>query len=275
MLQEEGGDLMCSFNQTVSESTLPEISKVFEWAKQYPDIVHSIVYILYREPAMTPQFDNFVNGKKIKMPYDDTVWGGGKILKAQDAVDMIRTVEPEFTPSAYLNGSVDPDSFKWLLFLRFAQGKNSLGYATASFMEVVQHFSHFFRNRWLSYSSPTMASTGRLALTFFSIWDKKLRKIVAKYFFSNLITPWNFFKKIHMQAFMIIQPVDFLEDGRQNMCDGCPDMTVYKGKLYWSCRLEEIKEHGTFISTYPKDTVSEISTKDEKIPTSEEVSRYH
>jgi predicted phosphohydrolase len=36
-----------------------------------------------------------------------------------------------------------------------------------------------------------------------------------------------------------------------NMCDGCPDITVHDGKLYWSCRLEEIKEHGAFVSCYP------------------------
>jgi hypothetical protein len=51
---------------------------------------------------------------------------------------------------------------------------------------------------------------------------------------------------------MIIQPVDILADGRQSMCDGCPDMTVYKGKLEWSCRLEECLHFGEFVRTVPK-----------------------
>jgi hypothetical protein len=46
---------------------------------------------------------------------------------------------------------------------------------------------------------------------------------------------------------MIIQPIDVLPDGRTSMCDGCPDMTVHEGELYWSCRLEEIKEYGCFL----------------------------
>ena len=41
-----------------------------------------------------------------------------------------------------------------------------------------------------------------------------------------------------MQSIMFIQPVDFMQDGRQSMCDGCPDITVHEDKLVWSCRLE-------------------------------------
>jgi hypothetical protein len=53
---------------------------------------------------------------------------------------------------------------------------------------------------------------------------------------------------------MIIQPVDFEADGRQDMCDGCPDMTVHDGKLVWSCRLEEIHKYGAFVDTVAKAT---------------------
>jgi len=46
--------------------------------------------------------------------------------------------------------------------------------------------------------------------------------------------------------------VDMMADGRANMCDGCPDMTVHNGQLYWSCRLEEIKTYGCFVHAVPK-----------------------
>jgi hypothetical protein len=52
-----------------------------------------------------------------------------------------------------------------------------------------------------------------------------------------------------MQTIMFIQPVDFMEDGRQSMCDGCPDITVWGDELVWSCRLEELKQFGTFLRT--------------------------
>ena len=55
-----------------------------------------------------------------------------------------------------------------------------------------------------------------------------------------------------MQSFMIIQPVNVETDGRQDMCESCPHITVYEGKLVWSCRLEEPHNYGDFITTVPK-----------------------
>jgi hypothetical protein len=62
-----------------------------------------------------------------------------------------------------------------------------------------------------------------------------------------------------MQSLLIIQPVDFMANGDQSMCDGCPDITVWKDKngkdqLVWSCRLEEAMEYGEFLHTVPKKT---------------------
>ena len=51
---------------------------------------------------------------------------------------------------------------------------------------------------------------------------------------------------------MIIQPIDLLDDGRQNMCDGCPDVTVFNERLVWSCRLEECLHFGAFAHSAPK-----------------------
>jgi hypothetical protein len=58
---------------------------------------------------------------------------------------------------------------------------------------------------------------------------------------------------------MIIQPIDILPDGRANMCDGCPDMTVHDGELRWSCRLEEIKDYGCFLQACPKQSSASVN----------------
>ncbi len=36
------------------------------------------------------------------------------------------------------------------------------------------------------------------------------------------------------------------------MCDSCPDMTVWNGRLAWSCRLEEPMNFGAFVQTVPR-----------------------
>ncbi|MDA0195629.1 MAG: radical SAM protein [Bacteroidetes bacterium] len=249
MVFAEGG-LSCSFNQTVSEKTLYQVPDTINWAKLNPDKVHTIVLILYREPSMLSDFALFSNGKLIKdaTTYNNTDFVGNKILKAQDVVDQIRRSDLTYEPSGYLNGTVDPDSLKWTVAIRYGFRNKTIGYAGSNFMKIVQNSSHFFRNRWLSYSSPKILNLGRLAMLFFSIFDKGSRRAFLNY----LKNPLQIFQKVYLQTFAIIQPLDVMDDGQMNMCDGCPDITVYNGELYWSCRLEEIKEQGVFASAVPK-----------------------
>jgi hypothetical protein len=65
---------------------------------------------------------------------------------------------------------------------------------------------------------------------------------------------------------MIIQPIDVLPDGRQNMCDGCPDMTVWNGRLAWSCRLEECLHFGDFVRTVRKQRAAVMAAPGSRAP---------
>jgi hypothetical protein len=51
-----------------------------------------------------------------------------------------------------------------------------------------------------------------------------------------------------VQSVGIIQAPDLLPDGRADMRDSCPDMTVYDGKLINSCRIDEYRLFGGFLS---------------------------
>ena len=57
---------------------------------------------------------------------------------------------------------------------------------------------------------------------------------------------------LDIQSVMIIQPCDLFEDGRQNMCDGCPDAIHHDGKMVWSCRVDELEKFGCFVSCAPR-----------------------
>jgi hypothetical protein len=115
-------------------------------------------------------------------------------------------------------------------------------------MEIIQTMHHVMYDRYLAYSAPKMTRKGK-SMLLLSPFDKGLRRT----FFNYFKNPLNIFKHLHYQSVMIIQPVDFLEDGRQNMCDGCPDITVWNGKLVWSCRMEEQLKYGHNIKSYPKN----------------------
>ena len=117
-------------------------------------------------------------------------------------------------------------------------------------MELIQTTYHMRTGRYLAYAEPGTAALGR-SMMLLSPFDNQVRKAAGKYFSSVLKNPLRLFRKLHYQSIMIIQPVDFLENGLQNMCDGCPDMTLYNGELVWSCRMEELKQFGSWVRTVP------------------------
>ena len=254
MLAEEGG-LSCSFNQTVSINTLDQVNDAMDWAQQYPDIVNTMVFILFRTPDLFSkseygdEYEVHANGKVVDLgdTYESPEWGGDKMLKAKDVVAKIREFDTDYEPCAYLSGDQDPNATKWLLASRLASKKRGFGYLGPKSMEAAQAGHHFLKGTWMSYAPPKSNGSGRMTMTFMSLFDKRARAIAKRYFLNVLKNPRSLFERVHLQSFMIIQPIDVLPDGRASICDGCPDMTVHEGELYWSCRLEEIKEYGCFL----------------------------
>ena len=244
----EAGNISCSFNSTVYEDTLQYVVPMAKWAEKHIDIVQVMVFILYRA-VNNNKVDFYLGPKKIDM--NQLVYNEEPVertdIQAEEIVELIRKEYPDFDPCGYLNGSEKPDSFKWLLTGRLGTKNKIFGYMGSKGIEIVQMFNHLLHNRYLAYAAPKDTGRGR-SMLLLGAFDKKLRKTLTNY----LKNPLNVFKKLHYQSVMIIQPVDFLEDGRQNMCDGCPDITVWNGKLVWSCRMEEQLNFGHNLKSYPK-----------------------
>ena len=253
MLAKAGG-LSCSFNATVSEHTLHQIPGMVNWAEKHADIVHTMVFILYRSPTLTGEFDFYASGEKLDMgaPYKETEWGGSRALMAKDVVAKISEADPLYEPAAYLNGTANPDSLKWLLASRIVLSNKTVGYVSPKFMELVQTFTHIFTGTYLAYARPKSVARGKLASFLVGFIDKRMRNIFLNILGRIVTKPANIFRRAYLQSFMIIQPVNFETDGRQDMCDSCPDITVHEGKLVWSCRLEEMNNYGSFLHTVPK-----------------------
>ncbi|MDR3628085.1 MAG: radical SAM protein [Ignavibacteriaceae bacterium] len=244
----EVGNLSCSFNATIYEDTIKYIPELTKWAEKNIDKVQVMVFILYRA-VNNNLVDFYLGPQKINM--GELVYNEEPVertdIKAEEAWELIKKEYPDFDSCAYLNGSEKPDSFKWLLSGRLGVKGKIYGYMGPKAMEIIQAGHHMLFDRYLAYSEPKLTRKGR-SMLLLGIFDKKLRQ-AAKNFLKN---PFNIFRKLHYQSLMIIQPVDFLEDGRQNMCDGCPDITVWNGKLVWSCRMEEQLKYGQNVRSYPK-----------------------
>jgi hypothetical protein len=244
----DAGDLSCAFNSTVYEDTVKFVPDLARWAERNIDIVHIMVYILYRA-IDTREFDFYAGPDKLdasEFVYNDE--SAERVdIKAEEIHSMLRKEYPGFDSCAYLNGTDQPDSFKWLLSGRLGTKDQIYGYVGPKGMELIQTLNHLITGKYLGYASNRTARMGKTMLLM-GLFDRKLRS-AFKNFYSN---PSNVFKRLYYQSIMVIQPIDLLEDGRQNMCDGCPDMTVWDGKLVWSCRMDEQLKYGSNIRSVPR-----------------------
>ncbi len=259
MLAAEGG-IACSFNSTVYGDTLQHVPALAEWAHKHIDIVHTMVFILFRYITPDLPYDFFAGDKKIV--WDDIHYHSNKQeitnLHAQDVVKEMRKHDPDFTPAAFLNGTQEPNGYKWLLTERIGTRDKMLGYVNGKFIEMVMVANHLMHDRYLSYASPGTLGLGRTTLGLLWPFNQSVRKAFGRYLGYLAGNPFRVFRKVHMQSIMVIQPVDFMSNGDQSMCDGCPDITVWmdkdgKDRLVWSCRLEEPMQYGVFLHTVPRE----------------------
>jgi hypothetical protein len=252
MVADVGG-LSCAFNSTVYPDTLDECTEIMAWGRKHIDIVHVIVFIIYRAGMVNGNFNYYVGDRKLDpepLPYstDEIVDVG---IKSPDIVSKLRESDPDFQPCAYLNGTEQPDSFKWLLTGYLGTKDKIYGYVGPKFMELAQTSNHLVHGKYLAYADPKTLRMGR-SLLLLSPLDRGVRSVGSAYLKAIARNPLTAFQRLHFQSVMIIQPIDILADGRQDMCDACPDMTVWNGQLAWSCRLEEPMQYGGFMRTVPK-----------------------
>jgi hypothetical protein len=161
--------------------------------------------------------------------------------------DAIKKEFPDFESAAYLNGTADPTSIKWLLTTRLGNKREILGYLGPKFAQLVQIFHHFKWGKYLAYPKRWVLETGRSLLLLFPL-DATLRKALLNF----IKNPIHLFRKVYLQSIMFIQPIDMMPDGSPNMCDSCPDVSLWNGQLVWSCRLEEPLKFGCFVRAVPR-----------------------
>ena len=256
MLAEVGG-LSCAFNATVYGDTLQYVPDILAWGQEHIDIVHVIVFIAIRAAVLDSKFDYYARGEKVDMSpivYSTLDENQRLDILSNDIVEVIRTRYPDFEPSAYLNGTEKPDSFKWLLSGRIGNRKSILGYVGPKFMELAQVLNHLRHGTYLAYTKPGVQRNAK-AMLLLAPLDRGLKGVAKNFLRSLWKNPLNLFRPLHLQSVTIIQPADILCDGSMSMCDGCPDITVWNDELVWSCRLEEQIKFGCFVRAVPKGEI--------------------
>jgi hypothetical protein len=161
----------------------------------------------------------------------------------------LKTTFPEFEASGYLGGSIRHDSFKWLAGAQIGSQRQVFGSVGKQAMEVAQVGHHVLKGTYLAYLS--QAQIGRKVFVL-APWDPTLRQAFRTWWRNVVRHPSHLFDAIYVQSVGVIQAPDLLPDGRADMCDSCPDITYFDGKLVNSCRLDEYRIFGGFLSVVEK-----------------------
>jgi hypothetical protein len=257
----------CSFNNTVYPDTMPYVPPLTRWAERHMDKVHVMVFILYRD-MLANEFRYFAGADEVDIYADsdrkqaddaktvynlDTERGYQAHLTAEDVVEALRKDDPSFRPSAYLNGTQDPTTIKWLLAGRIGRPGKTHGYVGPKIMELIQSTNHLLKDRYLAYTPVDQLASAK-SMLWLAPFDAGMRGIARSAMHEWLRAPLRAVTdRLYFQSVLIIQPIDFLPDGRTNMCDGCPDMTVWNDQLVWSCRMDEQERYGRNLVAFPKE----------------------
>jgi len=251
MIAQVGG-LITVFNSTVYPSTYAEIRDIVTWGSAHVDIVHGLVFITYRIASSDSQVAYDAANREVELDrlsyttdhYDDDFVTGPEVVEA------IRECLPQYEPSGYLGGTLRHDSFKWITGAVVGSRHGIYGAVGAKTMELAQAGHHFLRGTYLAYlSDPRIGAKVFLA----SLFDRTVRRGARTWLRDVLRHPGRLFEPVRMQSYGIIQAPDIQPNGLADMCDSCPDMTYYDGRLVNSCRLDEYRLFGGLLTVVDRE----------------------
>ena len=258
MINKEGG-LICGFNTTILPETLYEVPDIVKWTIENIDKVCTNTLIPVRVLSEDDPWDLYVKGQKID--YHDTAFSSNayhnphkKELTAQDIYDQVKEIMPDFKGNAFLGGTEVPDAPKWLFANVIGTHRKVHGYMGPKTMEILQNGYHLLKGKYLSFLKPEMYGMGKMMFSL-GILDGEVRKSLFSFLITGIKNPLNIFKKVFVQSLLIMQPQDILPDGRQDLCDGCPNKTYHKGELVSACRKEEYVRFGGMVELKKREDI--------------------
>lgn len=255
MIHDVGG-FYTIFNATVFPSTYEAIPDIVQWGQKNIDIVQGLVFITYRTAAADTYEGISVDANQVDMSqlsyirehFDETFVTGPEVYA------KIKSVSPEYDASGYLGGTQRHDSIKWLVSATVGSKHGVYGSVGPKTMEAAQTLHHMFKGTYLAYLSDTRIGS---AAFFMWPWDPIIRKALGSRLKEILRYPWRLFSPVKLQSIGIIQAPDIQSTGLADMCDSCPDMTVFDGKLINSCRMDEYRMFGGLVSVMEKQTLDQ------------------
>ncbi len=244
------------FGITVTEKSIREVPQFIQWGIDNISMVSGISLIIYRVLPVHDGVKYFSNGKPVDLSLGSLGYAieddaAGKVkLKSKDVYATIKEHFPEYEASCYLGGTHDHTSLKWLIGNIIVNSKGKLfGAFGKKTLELAQVFHHLFFGTYLVYPK---IKIGKRVFAM-SLFDKTVRKAFGNFLKYVAGNPFRLFYPVKAIGIGIVQAPDILPDGNIDMCDDCPDMCVFEGKLVNSCRLDECRLYGNLLHIHHHD----------------------
>jgi pyruvate-formate lyase-activating enzyme len=234
--------VQCGFNATVSRANLADMPEIVGWARQNIHKVQHLSLIVLRGLPISEDVVYTVHGEQIEPALLPNSFQNAEeiTISSEDLLAVIQSRFPEMTPCAYLSGTTAFETNKYLVFVHIGSARKIYGLAGAKTIELVQVFHHFFKGRYNAFSKK--AKVGRIVFLL-SLVDPEVKRSFLNFLRISLKNPWRLFDRVYSQPVVFEQPLEII-DGEKNLCDGCINAMVYKGRLIPSCRLDEYRVFG-------------------------------
>jgi hypothetical protein len=217
------------------------------WAQRNIDRVHGLVFICFRTAPLDEEItyqrgEDLVDARHLSYASEATP---ERNITSYEVHDLIKDNIPEFDAAGYLGGTWKIDSIKWLAGAMIGTRRKVYGSIGRRTMELAQIGHHLFTGKYLAYLANSKVG-GKMF--WLSPFDKTVRTAYRRFWGDVLRHPLHLFDSIYVQSIGVIQAPDIMKDGTADMCDSCPDMTYWNGELINSCRMDEYRLFGGFVT---------------------------
>jgi hypothetical protein len=240
----------CGYNITISRENLDSVPEIVRWALDNIDRVQSLSLIALRgmlvsEGAEFRVEDKFVDIGRIQCRSDSE---NEYNITSDEMFELIHQKNPGIRPCAFLNGTADSSTNKFLVIIPIGRRKQFYGVCGPRTVELFQVRQHLLTG---SYTSLVRTPRPSKIVFLASILDPAVRQAFRNFLKSWARDPFLLFKKISLQCINLVQPTEMMGD-EKNFCDGCINLIPWKGKMVHSCVLDEYRIFGAPIKPAAK-----------------------
>lgn len=242
------GGFHLTFGCTVYNENLQYVPDIAAWGQRNAGKVDGLVFITFRSIPTTDDLEYETAEQKVEGVDQELTYTTADLseiqIDADEVWNRLREQDPAFHSGGYLGGTVRHSSFKWIITGRVLSKNRVYGYSGPRTLEMLQALNHAVNGTYPAYMDrsrigPLVFSTG--------VFDRYMRRGALEYLRDIAARPRRLLDPVYVQSIVIVQAPDLLPDGSCDMCDGCPDMTWYKGELVRSCRWDEYRRYDTLL----------------------------